>query len=346
MPSKPSSLISFGIIGLAVAVAAAAFAYTGGWLSPDRLTPDKIVDALTPPSVDPSGHRRNHAKGICFTGVFDSNGNGAELSKALVFTRGQYPVVGRLNLGTGDPNAADASVRVRGIGVQIKTPDGQEWRSAMIDPPFFAVATPQAFYELLIASGSKDPKAMAAFAQAHPEIAAFGGWAKSAPFMESYAEDRFNGLNSFVFTDGRGQDHAVRWSLAPDAAPVAVPPDELAKRAPDYLEQEITTRVHNGPVTWKLQVTVANPGDQTADPSKAWPEDRRTVEVGTLSAQQIIPEADGPCRDVNYDPTVLPSGIRTSDDPFPAARSAAYAKSFDRRTSEAAAYLRKQGDQK
>ena len=56
-------------------------------------------------------------------------------------------------------------------------------------------------------------------------------------------------------------------------------------------------------------VTVANPGDPTADPSKAWPQDRRTVDVGTLVAQQIEPEADGPCRDINFDPTVLPSGI-------------------------------------
>ncbi len=69
-----------------------------------------------------------------------------------------------------------------------------------------------------------------------------------------------------------------------------------------------------------MVVTVANPGDPTADPSKAWPEDRRTVEVGTLTVQQIQPERDGPCRDINFDPTVLPTGIRTSDDPFPAAR--------------------------
>ena len=78
-----------------------------------------------------------------------------------------------------------------------------------------------------------------------------------------------------------------------------------------------------------MVVTVANPGDPTADPSKAWPEDRRTVEVGTLIVQQIEAERDGPCRDINFDPTVLPAGIRTSDDPFPAARSAAYAKSYD-----------------
>jgi len=85
-------------------------------------------------------------------------------------------------------------------------------------------------------------------------------------------------------------------------------------------------------------VTVANAGDPTADPTKAWPEDRRTVAVGTLTVQQIEPEPDGPCRDINFDPTVLPRGIRTSDDPFPAARSATYAKSFDRRTAEAADY--------
>jgi len=68
--------------------------------------------------------------------------------------------------------------------------------------------------------------------------------------------------------------------------------------------------------------------------------DRRTVEVGTLIVQRIEAERDGPCRDINFDPTVLPSGMRTSDDPFPAARSAAYAKSYDRRTAEAADYPR------
>ena len=54
-----------------------------------------------------------------------------------VFAQGQYPVLGRFNLATADPNAADAMVRVRGIGIRITTPDGQEWRSAMIDAPIF-----------------------------------------------------------------------------------------------------------------------------------------------------------------------------------------------------------------
>ena len=262
------------------------------------------------------------------------------MSQAQVFTRGQYPALGRFNLATADANAPDATVRVRGMGLQISTPDGQEWRTAMIDAPFFAASTPQVFYELLLASASKDPNAMKTLAGAHPEIAAFGAWAQSAPWTGSYAEERFNSLNSFIFIDNSGAEHAVRWSLLPAAQPVPVSPDDLAKRGPDFLEQEITERVRGGPQRWTMVVTVANPGDPTADPSKAWPEDRRTVEVGTLTVQQIEAEPDGPCRDINFDPTVLPTGIRTSDDPFPAARSSAYAKSYDLRTAEAKDYPR------
>src|SRR6516162_1885777 len=348
-PSQSPTRSIFGslvLIAVVIGGGAAAFAYTAGWLSPQRLTPEKMVAALAPPTGVALGHRRNHAKGICFTGVFEANGGGSALSKAPVFTWGQYPVLGRFNLGTADANAPDATVRVRGMGLQISTPDGEVWRSAMIDPPFFPVSTPQAFYELLIASASKDPDAMKTFAGAHPEIAAFGAWAKSAPWTGSYAEDRFNSLNSFVFADNSGAEKTVRWSLLPAAQPAPVSQDDLAKRGPDFLEQEIAERVRGGPQRWTMVVTVANPGDPSADPSKAWPEARRAIEVGTLTVQQIEAERDGPCRDINFDPTVLPSGMRTSDDPFPAARSAAYARSYDLRTAEAKDYPRTVTDAK
>ena len=73
-PSRPP-IGSLAIIAIVVAVGAGAFAYTAGWLSPTRLTPTEIVDSLAPPGGPSLGHRRNHAKGICFTGVFESNGN-------------------------------------------------------------------------------------------------------------------------------------------------------------------------------------------------------------------------------------------------------------------------------
>ena len=239
-PSQSPARSVFGslvLIAIIIAGGAAAFAYTAGWFSPQRLTPDKLVAALAPPTGAALGHRRNHAKGICFTGVFEANGAGSALSKAQVFTSGRYPVLGRFNLGTPDPNAADATVRVRGMGLRISTPDGQEWRSGMINPPIFAVSTPQGFYELLLASTSKDPDAMKTFAAAHPEFEPFGAWATSGPWTGSYAEERFNSLNSFVFIENSGAEHTVRWSLLPAAQPVPVSPEDLAKRGPDFLEQ-------------------------------------------------------------------------------------------------------------
>lgn len=340
-----SSLTRFGLASLALiavilAAVVGAFAYTGGWLSPDRLTPKKLVGALAPPAGPALGHRRNHAKGICFTGVFESNGSGVEISRAQVFTRGEYPVLGRFNLGTPNPNAPDSTVRVRGMGLQISTPDGQVWRTAMINAPVFAVSTPNEFYGLLLASGSKDPNAMKTFAAEHPEIAPFGAWAGSTSWTASYAEEPYNSLNAFILVDNAGTEHPARWSLVPAAQAVTVTPDELAKRGPNFLEQEIADRVREKPQRWTLAVTLANPGDPTSDPTKAWPKDRRTVEVGTLVVRQIEAEPDGPCRDINFDPTILPSGIQVSDDPFPAARSAAYARSYDLRTAEAKDYPR------
>jgi catalase len=339
-PPSRNPVGSIVIIAAVVAVLAAAFAYTAGWFSPERLTPQKLVDGFDLRTPPPLGHRRNHAKGICFTGVFEANGAGSELSRAQVFAKGQYPVLGRFNLGTPNPNADDAKERVRGLGAMISTPDGQEWRMAMINAPVFPVSTPDEFHALQIASQSTEPDAMAKFVGANPEFAAFGAWATKGPWTGSYAEESYNSLNSFIFTDSSGNDHAVRWSLTPAAQAVAVSPEELAKRGPNFLETEITDRIKAGPARWTMRVTVANAGDQTADPTQAWPQDRRSVEVGTLTVQQIEAEADGPCRDINFDPTVLPDGIRTSDDPFPAARSSAYRVSYDRRTAEEKDYPR------
>ena len=328
------------IITAVVAVGAGAFAYTAGWLSPQRVTANKVVAAFAPPAGAALGHRRNHVRGICFTGAFEANGAGRDLSSAPMLAAGQYPVIGRFNVGTTDINAPEASVRVRGLGLQIAAPGGQVWRMALIDPPFFPVANPQAFFALLQAGGSKDPNAMKTFVANHPEFATFGGWAKSAPWTGSYAEEPYNSLNSFTFTNGSGVRSVVRWSLRPTATPIPVPPAELAKRAPDFLEQEITQRIKSGPLRWNMTMTVANPGDQTADPSKAWPSDRRTVAVGTLVVDQIVPEADGPCRDIVFDPTILPTGMGVSDDPFPAARASAYRRSYDLRTAESKYYPR------
>jgi catalase len=339
--STRSAASSLLLIAVVAGVAIIAFAYTAGWLTPRRLTPALLVDSLAPPGGPALGLRRNHAKGICFTGTFESDGAAASISKAPMFSAGSYPVTGRFNLGTPNPNAPDGAVRVRGLSLRIVAPDGSEWRSAMINAPFFAVSTPQAFYALMQALARKDdPDAMKQFIAAHPEFGAFGAWATHSPMTPSYAQERYNSLNSFVFTNATGQDRTVRWSFVPEATPQLVSADELKQRGPDFLDADITQRVASAPQRWTMIVTVANQGDPTADPTKVWPDDRQKVEAGTLVVKAIEPEPDGPCRDINFDPTVLPPGVHVSDDPFPAARSAAYSVSFNRRTAEADDYPR------
>ncbi|MBW6400498.1 catalase family peroxidase [Roseomonas sp. HJA6] len=337
-PARARTLGSFAAILVVAGAGVGAFAYAAGWLTPDRLTPARMLAALDGPKGPALGHRRNHAKGICFTGIFAASGEGREITRASVLASGQYPVVGRFNLGTTEPDSPDATVRVRGMGLQITAPDGAVWRMAMIDPPFFPVATPRAFYDLQVASHSTERGAMPAFIAQHPEFRAFAEWAGSAPWTGSYAETGFNSLDSFVFTDTQGYDHPVRWSLLPDATVTALTQAQLAAMGPDHLEQEIRARVAAAPQSWRMVVTLADPIDQTADPSKAWPEDRRRMEVGTLIVQRIEAERDGPCRDINFDPTVLPDGMSVSDDPFPAARSAAYARSYNLRAAEVRDY--------
>lgn len=337
---EPKSLPILPLVGIAtvVALSAAAFAYTAGWLSPHRLTPQKMVAALAPPAGPALGHRRNHIIGICYTGTFAANGAGSALSTARVFAAGQYPVVGRFNLPGGDPHMPDALAQARGFSFRMTTPEGDDWRSAMLDAPFFAASTPQNFYQFISAAGSKNHNDVKAYLGAHPETLAFIGWAKGHPRTESWSEDRFNSLNSFVFTDRSGTKRAVRWSFVPSVQPVVLTPDQLKARAPEFLQQDIVQRVAAAPQHWDLVLTVANPGDPTSDPTKAWPAERRTINAGTLTVSQVEDEASGPCRDINYDPSVLPAGITTSDDGFPAARSAAYRVSYDRRIAESKSY--------
>jgi catalase len=103
----------------------------------------------------------------------------------------------------------------------------------------------------------------------------------------------------------------------------------------NYLFDALAERLKQGPAQWHLALTVGQPGDPTNDATLPWPADREQVDAGTLTVTALQGEDAGACRDVNFDPLVLPAGIVTSDDPLLSARSAAYAESFERREGEA-----------
>ncbi|HKF60214.1 MAG TPA: catalase, partial [Dongiaceae bacterium] len=96
----------------------------------------------------------------------------------------------------------------------------------------------------------------------------------------------------------------------------------------------LIARIAKGPLQWRLIVTIGQPSDPTNDATLAWPADREKVDVGTLTVERLVGEGAGVCRDVNFDPTVLPAGIALSDDPLLSARSAVYAVSYERRAGE------------
>ena len=115
---------------------------------------------------------------------------------------------------------------------------------------------------------------------------------------------------------------------------VAETPDQAGTTDKNYLFDDLVARIERGSLQWHLVVTIGKPGDPTDDATTPWPEDRERVDVGTLTIDHIETEAPGNCRDVNFDPLVLPSGIEPSDDPLLSARSAAYSTSFTRRAGE------------
>ena len=90
--------VRLGAIGAVMLSVGGAFACAGGWLSPSRLTQDRMMAAFQDADGIHAGFRRNHAKGVCVTGWFESNGQAAVLSKANVFKPGRIPVVGRFAL--------------------------------------------------------------------------------------------------------------------------------------------------------------------------------------------------------------------------------------------------------
>ncbi len=330
-----------GVILVVIALLGGSFAYVGGWLDPQRLTPARIANSFEQANGRYPGFRRAHAKGVCVLGLFVSTGAAAEFSSAGVFAPGRRtPVLGRFSTPGGNPYAPDGSVPIRSLALRFTQLDGQQWRTAMNSMPVFPVATPQAFYEQLQASepvaatGKPDPERMKAFFAGHPETAAFLQWVKSAKPSASFATEAYNGLNAFFLVDDAGERHTVRWGLVPEET--VQPGDQPAPADPDFLAQDLAQRLAHAPLRWHLTLILAKPGDPTNDATKQWPADRTVVDAGTLLLQGTEPQDSGPCRDINYDPLVLPTGILPSDDPLLAARSAVYATSYERRTSEEA----------
>jgi catalase len=337
---RGSLILRLMVIGLVILGIAGLFAYTAGWLTPNVLTPTKIIDRFEQVNGEHPGFRRNHAKGVCISGYFESNGGGTVLSKAVVFLPGRVPIIGRFALAVGQPYAADAAHTVRSMALLFKLPDGEEWRTGMNNIPVFPVNSAEGFYDLLLASapdpatGKPDPAKMSAFVAKHPESARAMQLIRAQPASSGFADSSYNSLDAFRFINAKGTVLPVRWSMVPVQPFQPLNPAMPRESDTNQLFDALIADIHSHALQWHLIITVGQPDDPTADATLPWPPDRQRVDVGTLTIDHVESEDTSPARDINFDPLVLPAGITGSDDPLLSARSVAYAQSFTRRESE------------
>jgi catalase len=327
-------------IGAVLAVVAGLFAYAAGWLTPQTLTQRGAIDVFQQVNGVHPGFRRNHAKGVCFVGHFESNGRGTGLSRAKVFAAGWIPVNGRFALAGGEPFVVDAPGTVRSLAVQFVLPDGEEWRTGTVDIPVFPVQNAEQLIEQMKLSapdprtGKPDPDAMKAFVASHPATAKALTLIEGRAVSSGFADATYNGLNAFLFVDAQGKTTPVRWAFVPEQPFQPAGASDPGTLDQNYLFDALIGAVNRTPQRWRLVVTIGQPGDPTADATVPWPADRATIEVGTLVVDEVVSEDVSPTRDITFDPLILPDGIAGSDDPLLGARSATYAVSFRRREGE------------
>ncbi|MCT2594335.1 catalase family peroxidase [Streptomyces sp. N2-109] len=340
-PSRRSTVLGLATVAGIAAVDVGGFLYVSGRLTPGKLTPARLADGFETTFGKHAGFRRNHAKGVSVSGHFTGNGAGSAVSTATVFESGRRsPVTGRFSLSGGVPDVADTATTVRGLGLRFSLPDGEQWRTAMINIPVFLDSTPRGFYDRMLAfkkvpaTGKPDPAKAAAFLAGHPETVKAMKIVKKHPPTSGFADSTYHGLNAFHLTNSSGHMVPVRWSMVPvqQARPAAAKPPEDR----DQLFNTLVTTVDAGSLRWRLMLTIGLPGDQLDDATVPWPDSRRQIDAGTLTLDNVQTEAEGNGRDVNFDPLVLPQGIEPSDDPLLSARSAVYAQSFARRSGEPA----------
>ena len=332
---------------LPLALAALVVTGLGAWLllsfHPASPTAVQIVDEMEAVAGGTHpGFRRNHAKGQCISGQFESNGHAVEISSASLLQRGSFPLIGRLSAAGGDPAQADVHGMIRSMALRLAGVEGEAWYMAMNSVPVFPVNTPEGLYEQLRASMPEyggtgpDPQKMQAFKNSHPEIRPFEHWLASHPEASGFDNSTFYSVNAFRMTDASGRVHFVRWSMVPETP--YKPMTAGQSRDPDFLAFGFATLLEQGPVRWHLIITLAEPGDVTTDATVRWPEGRRQIDAGTLVIDRQQSQVEGACRDVDFNPLELPVGIGPSDDPLLTAREAAYAESHRRRVEEESAH--------
>lgn len=302
-----------------------------------KSVPEQIVDAFNDVFGVHPGARATHAKGVVLEGTFTPSASATSVSKAahLQKKKTMVPATIRFSASTGLPAIPDTDpgASPRGMAVKFHLPDGSKTDIVVNSFNGFPVATAAELRDLFLAIAATKPEdpqptALDQFLSSHPSAKAFLEAPKPAPV--SYATLVYFGVNAFKFTNAKGATTFGRYQLQPVAGEQFLTKEQLAAMGPDYLTTEIRERVRRGLVKFKLFLQVAEQDDKIDDPSIAWPDTRKKVELGTITITKAVTDSQTAEKKLLFMPGALVPGIEAAD-PMVAARSAAYVVSLSRR---------------
>jgi len=282
------------------------------------------------------GFRPAHAKGILLTGNFTPTPSAAKLSRAPHFSRASTAVTVRFSDATGLPVIPDnnPNANPRGMATRFYLAERVHTDIIAHSADGFPVRTGQEFLEMLRAVASSDPanikgSPLEAFLGSHPKALAYVQMPKPAP--SSFARETYFGVTAVRFTAPDGAVRFGRYRIIPHEGNDFLSESDTAQKGPNYLFDEITERIGKGSIKFHVTAQLANDGDIVDDATEHWPDDRTSLELGTISLTSAVADEAREQKHIIFDPIPRIDGIDPSDDPLLELRAAVYLISGRRR---------------
>jgi catalase len=283
------------------------------------------------------GFRPVHAKGLLCSGVFTPAAAATALTRAPHVARTSTPVIVRFSNFAGVPTVADndtAGAGPRGMGIRFYLAEHVHTDIVAHSENGFPTRTGAEFLEFLRALAASGPNAakptpIESFLASHPKARLFLDAPK--PIPTSYAKESYFGVAALRFTNQAGASRFGRFRMHPQDGNAYLSAPDAANKSANFLADELAQRLGAAPVNMRVLVQMAAPGDELADSTAVWPDDREQIEFGTITLTTRVNDADPEKRKIIFDPIPRVDGIDPSDDPLFAVRSALYLASGRRR---------------
>lgn len=297
---------------------------------------DKLAGGIHP------GFRPAHAKGVMYAGTFAPSPGAVKLTRAPHAARPVTPVTVRFSLSAGMPTVADndpQGASPQAIAVRFHLADHVHTDVIAHSHNGFPARSGEEFLEFLRAAaasgpGAPNPPPIVAFLATHPAAKAFVEAPK--PIPSSYARQAYFAITAFKFTNADGQSRFGRFRLRPEAGTEVLTPEQAEQQTTDFLAAELSERLARGPVAFRVQLQLAEPGDPVTDSTVLWPETRQLVDFGILTITERVDELAPERRKLIFDPVPRVDGIDTAGDPLTEVRSEIYLLSGRRRRAATA----------